>query len=103
MHTEHDFDMKREAEESTLHRVAKVDNYLMIWQGSNNLCDTQMESCIQIRQMTAVGYISDTKEIVISSNSNFTHDDVAVMKLSERLHCHQLDLQKTCLEKEHKS
>jgi hypothetical protein len=83
--------------------VAKVDDYLKMWQGSNNLCDTQMESNFQIRQMTAVGYISDSKQIVIPSSSNFTHDDVAVMKLSEKLHRHQLYLQRTCLEDKHMS
>jgi hypothetical protein len=34
--------------------------------------------------MTAVGYISDTEEIVIASWSNFHHDGAAAFKLSEK-------------------
>jgi len=33
--------------------------------------------------MTAVGYISDTEEIVKASWSNFQHDGAAAFKLSE--------------------
>jgi len=62
--TEHDSEMKKEAEERKLHRMAKVHDFLEMWQGSQNLCATQKESHPQNKQMTAVGYISDTEEIV---------------------------------------
>jgi len=34
--------------------------------------------------MTAVGYISDTEQIIKAFWSNFQHDGVATFKLSER-------------------
>jgi hypothetical protein len=47
-----------------LHRMAKVHDFLEMRQGSQNLRATQKESRAQHKQMTAVGYISDTQEIV---------------------------------------
>jgi len=64
--------------------MAKVHDVLEMWQGSENLRDPQKESCAQDKQMTAVGYISDTEEIVKSSWSLFQHDGAAAFKLSER-------------------
>jgi len=84
MNTENDSEMKKEAEERKLHRMAKVHNCLEMWQGSQNLRATQKESRAQNKQMTAVGYISDTEEIVKSSRSLFQHDGAAAFKLSER-------------------
>jgi len=55
-----------------------------MWQGSQNLRATQKESRARNMQMTAVGYISDTKEIISASWSNFQHDGAAAFKLSER-------------------
>jgi len=43
--------------------MAKIHNFLEMWQGSQNLCAIQKESRAQNKQMTAVGYISDTEEI----------------------------------------
>jgi hypothetical protein len=82
--TENDLEVKKEAEERTLHRMAKVHDFLEMWQGSQNLRATQTESRAQNSQMTAVGYISDTEEIIKSSWSLFHHDGVAAFKLSER-------------------
>jgi hypothetical protein len=76
--------MKKEAEERKLHRMAKVDDFLEMWQGSQNLRPTQKESRTQNRQMTAVGYISDTEEIVKASWSLFQHDGAAAFTLSQR-------------------
>jgi len=76
--------MKREAEEQKLHRMAKVHDFLEMWQGSQNLRATQKESRAQNKQITAVGYISDTEEIVKASWSNFQHDGAAAFKLSEK-------------------
>jgi len=76
--------MKREAQEKKLHRMAKVHNVLEIWQGSQHLQARQKESRAQNQQMTAVGYISDSAEIVKASWSNIQHDAAAAFKLSER-------------------
>jgi hypothetical protein len=76
--------MKKESEERKLHRMAKVHDFLEIWQGSQNLHTTQKESCAQHTEITAIGYISDTEEIVQASWSHFKHDGAAAFKLSER-------------------
>jgi len=83
-HTENDLEMKNEAEERTLHRMAKVHDFLEMWQGSQNLHATQRESRAQNTQMTAVGYILDTEESVYASWSLFQHDGAAAFKFSER-------------------
>jgi len=69
--TNNDLELKRETEERKLHRLAKVYDFLEMWQGSHNLRTTQKESHAQIKQMTAVGYISDTEERVKASWSLF--------------------------------
>jgi len=55
-----------------------------MWQGSQNLGATRKKSCAQYKQMTTVGYISDTEEIVKASLSLLQHDGAAALKLSER-------------------
>jgi hypothetical protein len=82
--TENDSEIEKEAEERKLQRMAKVHNFLEIWQGSQNVCTTQKESGAQNKQMTAVRFISDTKEIVKASWSLFQLDGAAAFKLSER-------------------
>jgi len=82
--TENDSEMKKQAEERKLHRMAKVHDFLAMWQGSQSLHATQKDSRAQNKQMTAVGYISDKDEIVKASWSLFQHDAVAAFKLSER-------------------
>jgi len=82
--TDNDMEMKREAEEKKLHRMAKVHDFLEIWQGSQTPRATQKESNTQNRQISAVGSISDTEEIVNGSCSNFHHDGAAAFKLSEK-------------------
>jgi len=84
MNTDNDSEMKKEAEERKLHRMAKVHDFLEMWQGSQNLRATQKESRAQNKQMTAVGYISDPEVIVKASWSLFHHDGAAAFKLSER-------------------
>jgi len=64
--------------------MAKVLDLLEMWQGRKNLCATQKESRAQNKQMTAVGYISDTEESVKACWSLFQHDGEAAFKLSER-------------------
>jgi len=82
--TENDSDMKKETEERKLHRMAKVHDFLKMWQGSQNLHATLKESRAQNKQMTAIGYNSDTEEIVKASWSLFQHDGAAAFKLSDR-------------------
>ena len=65
--TENDFKMKSAVEERKLHRMAMVHDFLEMWQGSQNRHATQKESRTQNEQMTAIGYISDTEEIVEAS------------------------------------
>jgi len=84
MNTENDSEMKKEVEGRKLHRMAKVHDFLEMWQGCQNLCATQKESRAQKKHMTAVGYISDMEEIVKASWSLFQHDGAAAFKLSER-------------------
>jgi hypothetical protein len=54
-----DSEMKKEVEEKKLHRIAKVHDFLEMWQGSQNLRAMQKESRAQNKQITAIGYISD--------------------------------------------
>jgi len=82
--TENDSEMKKDAEGRKLHRMAKVHDFLEMWQDSQNLRATQKESCAQNKQMTAVGFFSDMEEIVKASWSLFQHDGSAAFKLSER-------------------
>jgi hypothetical protein len=62
--TENYSEMNLDAEERKLHRMPKVHLFLEMCQGSQNLDATQKEPRARSNQMTAVGYISDTAEIV---------------------------------------
>jgi hypothetical protein len=55
-----------------------------MWQGSQNLRATQKESRASNKEITSVGYISDTEEIVKATWLLFQHDAAAAFKLSER-------------------
>jgi hypothetical protein len=66
-------------EERTLHRIAKVQNFLEMWQASHNLRATQTECLAQHKQMPAIGYISDTEDMSKASWSLFPHDGVAAL------------------------
>jgi len=81
--SDNDLELKREAEEKKLQRMAKVHDFLEMWQGSQNLRTIQKESRAQNKQMTTVGYFSDTVESVKASWSIFQHDGAAAFKLSE--------------------
>ena len=82
--TANDSEMKKDVEEPKSQRMAKVHDFLEMWQGSQNLRATQKESHAETKQMTAVGYISDTEEIIKALSSLFQHDGAASFKLSER-------------------
>jgi hypothetical protein len=45
--TEYDLELKKEGKDSKLHRMAKVDNLLEMWQGIQNVCTTEKEYRIQ--------------------------------------------------------
>jgi hypothetical protein len=64
--------------------MAKVHDFVEMWQGSQNLRATQNESRAQNKRMTAVEYISDTDETDKAFWSLFQHDGVAAFPLSER-------------------
>jgi hypothetical protein len=85
MNTGNNSEMKKEAEERKLHRMAKVHDFLEMWQCSQNLRATQKESRAQNKRMTTIGYISDMEEIIKVSWSLFQHDGAAAFKFSERL------------------
>jgi len=74
----------KEVEESKMHTMAKVHDFMEMWQGSQNIPATQKESCTQNTQMTAGGYISDMEEIVKATWSLLSLDGAAAFKLSER-------------------
>jgi len=76
--------MRKEAEERKFERMGKVQDFLEMCQGSQNLHGTQKKSCVQNKQMTAVGYISDTEDILKACWSLLKHDGVAAFTLSER-------------------
>jgi len=83
MNTKPKLEMKNQAEDRKLHRMANVHDFWEMWQGSQNLGATQQESHAQNKQMTAVGYISDTEEIVKASRSLSHNDGAAAFQLSE--------------------
>ena len=64
--------------------MAKVHDLFEMWHGSRNLRATQKESRSHNKQMTAVGYISDTEEIIKASWSHIQHYGAAAFKLSEK-------------------
>jgi hypothetical protein len=81
--TDNEWEMRKEAEERILHSMAKVHDLLQMWQGSQNLLATLKQSGAQCRPLTAVGYISDTEEMVKVSWAVFEHDGAAAFMLSE--------------------
>jgi len=82
--TDNDLDMMNPAAERKLHWMAKVHDFLEMWHGSQNLHATQKECRAKHTEMTAVGYISGTEEIINVSWSNFQHDGMAAFELLER-------------------
>jgi len=82
--TENNFELNTQVEERILHTIPKVHDILEMWQGWQNIRAAQKESSAQNKQMTTVGYISDTEAIIKAFWSNLQHDGAAVFKLSER-------------------
>jgi hypothetical protein len=60
--------------------MAKVHDYLEMWQGSQNVHAAQKESRAQNRQMTAIRYISDTEDFVKAFWSKYPHACAATFK-----------------------
>jgi hypothetical protein len=82
--SEYDKELKREIEERTLHRMAKIQNVVEMWKGCQHLHDTLTESHTEDTRMTAIGYILDAEEIVTTSWTNFQLPGAAALKLSEK-------------------
>jgi hypothetical protein len=80
-----DSEMKNETEEGTLHTMVRVYDMLKMWQGSQHLCAAQKESRAQQKQITVVGYILNTEEIVKASWSLCQYNGVAAFKLSQNI------------------
>jgi hypothetical protein len=68
---ENDIELKREAEEESLHSMAKVYNLLEMRQGTQHFHITQKKSHNRIKQMTAVRYSLDTEVIINASLTTF--------------------------------
>jgi len=62
--TENNLELNKEGEPRSLKSMAKVHDFLEMWQGTQNQCATQKEPHTQKKQMSTIGYISDTKEII---------------------------------------
>lgn len=77
MNIENLSEMNRFVEERQLYRMAKVYDCLEMKQGSQNLYATQTKSCAHNQQMTAIGHLSDTEEIIESSCAMIQCDGVA--------------------------
>jgi hypothetical protein len=60
------------AEERKIQSLAKVHNVLELSHGSQNLLTTQEESRAEYMQMTAIGYISDSRHCACTLVSNQT-------------------------------
>jgi len=83
-HTENDLEMKQEVKERKLHRMAKVEDFLEMWQGTQILRATEKQFHAHNKMMTPVGYIMDREKIVKASWSLLQHDGVAAFTLSDR-------------------
>jgi len=82
--TDNDLELIHEGEERKLLSMARVHNNFEMWQGSQNIHATLTASCGQNKQMTAVGYIAHTKQVIKASWSNFQHHGVAALTLSDK-------------------
>jgi hypothetical protein len=81
---ENNSEIKKAAEETKLHRMASTHDFLEMWQGSEKLRATQKAAKAQNKQMTAMGYISDSEEVESSSWASFAHDGLAAFKSNEK-------------------
>jgi hypothetical protein len=85
MNTENHSETKKDPEDRQLHTMAKVHNFLGMWQCRRNLLATMKQSRRENNTMTAMGYISDTQEIVKACWVLLFHQDgAAAFKMSER-------------------
>jgi hypothetical protein len=98
--TDNNMELKKQVEEKKLPRMAKVHHVVEMWPGSQTLRATQQASRTQNKQMTAVGYISDTEEIIKASCQTFIMIVQLHLNCRKSHLCHQLGLQRTSLEDE---
>ena len=101
--TENDSEMKKEVEKRKWHRMAKVHDFLEMWQGSQILLAMQKETRAQNKQRTAVGTFRTRKRS--SKPCGHCSNMVVWLHLNcQKDHfCHQLCPQRTSLGNEHKS
>jgi len=93
MKTGNNSEMKKPVAERNLNRMAKVHDFLEMRQCSQNLRATQKESRAQNNQMTAIGYISDTEEIVKYPGHSFNMMVRLYLNCQNDHTCHHLCLQ----------
>lgn len=84
MKTATNFEMQLVVEETKHHRMAKLLDFLEMWQGSQNVCSTQKVSGTRNKPMTVIRYISDTEGIVKGSWRIFQDDCAAAFIFAER-------------------
>jgi len=97
---ESDLEMKKQAEERELHQMAKVHDFLEMWQGSQNQRATQKESRAQNMKMTAMGYISTPRRLSKHPGHSFNMMVWLHSNRQKDLLCHHLYLQRTSVEDE---
>jgi hypothetical protein len=83
INTEHHLEIMKEVEERKLHRMAKVNDLLDMWQRSQNLHATLKKSHIQNKLMASLGSIYDTEMLVNALWLPFQQAGAAAIELSE--------------------
>jgi hypothetical protein len=62
--TEYTLELSSEVEKRTLYRMAKIHDFVAMWQGSLNQHATPKELQAPNKELTDVEYVSDTGEII---------------------------------------
>jgi hypothetical protein len=75
--------MKTVVEETVMHTIANVHDFLEMWQGSKNLRATQKECHSRNKQMTAIRYNWNVEEILKVCWLLLQNACAAASKLSE--------------------
>jgi hypothetical protein len=78
--------------------MAKVYNFLEMWQGSQNLSTMQNESEAQNMEMITKGFISTRKRSLKHPGQSFIMMVQLQLNCQKDLLCHQLCMQKTSME-----
>jgi hypothetical protein len=75
--------MQPEKKQTMLGTLPEVYDFLHIWHRRGNLQYTKRELFGQTKEMTAIGYISDTEEVVKVPWSIFQTDSAAALNVSQ--------------------